>query len=163
MNQLIAGTEVQRELIINGKTVSKMKAVPKVKQQMSARAAEEDPLAALGYGIVAYTNILQTMIWVFIGFSVLLLPTMINYSAGDAYEGDPMAGFASGMISNMGYSSVECANSPIDIGQFTFSCPYGTVGRILDYGVNNPSDGSPVDACRNNSVNKACTPDSKSI
>ena len=50
---------------------------------MNAKAAEEDPLAQLGYGITAYINILFTFIWVFVLFSLLLIPTMQAFSSGD--------------------------------------------------------------------------------
>ena len=162
MSDLLAGQEVQSTVVINGRTVIKKK-VAKVRKQVKAKTEGSDPLDQLGFGIVAYTTIMNTMIWLFVGFSLLLVPTMINYRSGDAYAGDARAGHAVGMISNMGYSTVECQNSPVSLGQFTLTCPYGAVGTILDYGVNNPVDGSPVDACVKNSINKACSPNNQSI
>ena len=103
------------------------------------------------------------MIWVFIGISLLFLPTMMNYKAGDAYEDDPRAGFATGMISNMGYSTVQCNSMPVSLGQVTVSCPYGSVGKVLDFGVNNLDSGSPQDACSINDFNRACKPTSNNI
>ena len=37
---------------------------------------EEEPLAYLGFGIIAYVNILWTLIVVFLLFSLMLFPTM---------------------------------------------------------------------------------------
>jgi len=37
---------------------------------------EEEPLALLGFGIIAYVNILWTLIVVFLMFSLMLFPTM---------------------------------------------------------------------------------------
>jgi len=60
---------------INGRQIIK-KHKPKVKQHMSGKASEQDPLASLGYGIVAYVDILYSMIWAFLFFSLLMIPTI---------------------------------------------------------------------------------------
>ena len=67
------------------------------------------------------------------------------------------------MISNMGYSSVECRNIPVSLGKIAITCPFGRVGKIFDYGVNNPDTGSPIDACVNNDQNRSCKPTSNRI
>ena len=103
------------------------------------------------------------MIWVFIVFTLLLIPTMNGYRSGIAYDGDERAGHATGMISNLGYSTVECRNIPVSLGKIAITCPYGTVGKIFDYGINNPDTGSPIDACVNNEFNSKCRPDSQRI
>ena len=51
----------------------------KVKQHMNQEAKQKDPLAVLGYGIVAYVDILYKSIWFFIAFSILSLPMMLAY------------------------------------------------------------------------------------
>lgn len=103
------------------------------------------------------------MIWVFVAFTILMLPTMSGYKSGIAYEGDNHVGFASGMISNLGYSTVECRNIPVSLGNIAITCPYGTVGKIFEYGVNNPDSGSPIDACLNNDQNRSCKPTNSRI
>ena len=135
---------------INGREVMMKKKKAKITQHMNKKATSEDPLAQLGYGIVAYMNILYSMIWLFILFSLLLIPTMRGYQAGDAYAGESHVGHADGMISNLGYSSSECTNIPISLGSIALTCSYGTIGEIFDYGVNNPATGSPIDACMTN-------------
>ena len=135
----------------------------KTLRKMNEKAAEEDPLSNLGYGIVAYVNILYVMIWVFILFTILVMPTMMGYKAGIALEGEEHVGYADGMIGNLGYSGVECHNIPVSLGNIAITCQYGAVGEILDYGVNNPDSGSPVDACTTNDDNKSCKPDNKEI
>ena len=122
----------------------------KEKRNISHQAADEDPLAQLGFGIVAYVHILKTMVLTFVIFTILFIPTMMNYKTGDNYAGDPRGGHASGMISNLGYSSVECINSPLALEKITLYCSYGTVGEIMEYGINNVKTGSPPDACVNN-------------
>ena len=42
-------------------------------------AAVTDPLALLGYGIIAYIDILWTILGLFVLFSLLLFPTMRAY------------------------------------------------------------------------------------
>ena len=67
-----------------------------------------EPLARLGFGIVAYTDILWTLIMVFGLFSVLLYPTMAAFEAGTGYSNvNPnVIAYETGMLGNMGYSSV---------------------------------------------------------
>lgn len=65
------------------------------------------------------------------------------------------------MIANLGYSHTVCINAPLSIGSMTMSCQYGTIGKIFDYGVNDPESDGPIDACLTNDQNKACRPDSK--
>lgn len=98
------------------------------------------------------------MVWLFALCSVMLIPTMLGYRRGDAYEGDNHVGHATGMISNMGYSTDECVNIPISLQNIAMTCSFGTIGEIFDYGVNNPATGSPIDACMTNDLNKSCKP-----
>ena len=131
---------------------------------MSQKAASAEPLARLGYGIVAYTNIMERFIWVFLLFTLLLVPTMMSFKANTGYEDDALAGYATGMISNLGYSSVQCHAIPFSLGQVSLSCPYGTVGQIYDYGMNSKdSGGGPIDACLTNEYNSECKPNSETI
>jgi hypothetical protein len=70
------------------------------------------------------------------------------------------------MISNVGYSSVQCASIPVDVIQLSLSCPYGTIGAAdngepLDWGINL----GQADArnCLTNEVNAKCTPDNPNL
>ena len=112
----------------------------------------------LGFGIVEYINILFIMVCVFLIFSVLLIPTILNFRTGQVYMNDPREGYAKNMIGNLGYSSVECVHIPVSLGRITLDCSYGEIGSIIDFGINNPSMGSPADACVNNNYNKKCKP-----
>jgi hypothetical protein len=130
---------------------------------MSGKASEQEPLASLGYGIVAYVDILYSMIWAFLLFSVMMVPTMQAFKSGNAYEGNVHAGHATSMISNLGYSNMECRNIPMSLGNIAITCPYGTVGKIFDYGINHEESGSPVDSCVNNNQNRGCKPNNGKI
>ena len=124
---------------------------------------EEDALTQLGFGIVEYINILYTLIWTFILFSVLLIPTMMNFRTGEVYMGDPREGYASGMIGNLGYSTIECLHTPISLGKVTLHCSYGHIGQIVDFGITNPNMGSYEDTCVNDAQNKRCKPSSNAV
>jgi hypothetical protein len=65
-----------------------------------------------------------------------------------------------GMLGNMGYSSVNCANLPVELGSMTVSCNFGQIGQVTYIGVSNPTDGNPLDICVVNDLNSACKPDS---
>lgn len=98
-----------------------------------------DPLAKLGFGIVAYIDMLWTLIWTFTLFSIMLLPTMMFFADGGAYNDVPAAvksDYLDTYLGSMGYSSVQCAQIPTSLGKLSLSCPYGTIGGVLSHGVN---------------------------
>ena len=64
-------------------------------------------------------------------------------------------------LGNLGYSSVQCASIPSQVGQLNLDCPYGTIGKFLDYGINPLS--ANKNTCVNDSTNDMCYPDSDFI
>ena len=125
---------------------------------MGEKAAKAEPLAQLGFGIVAYTGMLYYMIWAFALYSLLLLPTFFFYADGDAYasvEDQSKLGYSGRTIGALGYSSYECASIPvmIDLGQFSFGCDYGYIGAVEYYGVNPKSARG---SCIENDKNLLC-------
>lgn len=74
MDDLLAGNGSQT-VNINGREVYKRKASV-IKQHKNEKAVQENPISQLGYGIVAYLDILYSMVWAFIVFSLMLIPTM---------------------------------------------------------------------------------------
>ena len=93
--------------IINGKEYKKRSKKHK-KNNMSSQAQQGEPLAQLGFGIVAYTGMLYYMIWAFALYTLLLIPTLEFYAAGDAYAGvddQSKLGYAPRTIGALGYSS----------------------------------------------------------
>ena len=123
---------------INGKEYKKRSKKPK-KKQLSEKATDSEPLAQLGFGIVAYTGMLYYMIWAFAFYTLLLIPTFIFYGKGTAYDnvGDQSKlGYAPKTLGALGYSSYQCNSIPYSVGTYSFSCEYGTVGTVTSYGVN---------------------------
>ena len=49
------------------------------------------------------------------------------------------------------------------IGKLSVECPYGQVGEIFEFGVNDLSMGVSGDLCMNTAENTACYPDNPSI
>lgn len=102
-------------IIINGKEVEKKKRKKKKNNIANQKKLEERPIASLGFGIVAYMDILWTLIISFFFFSILLLPTMSYYNAGTGYKSlnENLSQYELGTLGNMGYSSVQCASIPL--------------------------------------------------
>ncbi len=147
-------------IVINGKEVVK-KTPKKKKNALGDAAAKENPIAKLGFGIVAYIDMLWCLIWTFTLYTVILLPTFIFFGEGGAYNSVPAAvksPYLDTYLGNLGYSSVQCASIPAKVEKLSLSCPYGNVGKILDYGVNSNLNDKYV--CVNTEgINLACKPD----
>ena len=70
-----------------------------------------EPLARLGFGIIAYTGMLHYMIWAFALYSIMLIPVFMFYSNGSGYGGvddvDKLS-YASKTLGSLGFSSYQC-------------------------------------------------------
>jgi len=109
--RLVDDDKKPKTVTIGGKEIVKKSPKPK-KNPLGDKAKQENPLAPLGFGIVAYMDILWTLIWTFTLYSVLLLPTFIFFSEGTAYDHVPAAvksDYLDTYMGNLGYSSVQCA------------------------------------------------------
>lgn len=119
----------RKTVTCNGKEVKKRSKKHK-KQQLSKETTTANPLAQLGYGIIAYTGMMYYMIWAFAFYSLLLTPVFLFYAGGTAYSGvenQDKLRYAPKTLGALGYSSFECQNIPFEIGQLTISCDYGTI------------------------------------
>ena len=76
----------KKTTVVNGKEVPKKKKRNLKINLFNKERVKKDPLAKLGFGIVAYVDTLQTLIIAFFIFSILLLPTMSFYRAGTGYK-----------------------------------------------------------------------------
>ena len=137
-----AGDEEAKPLL-SQKTLKDKKPKHKKKNAIQNKEVfEAEPLAQLGVGIVTYQHILWTLSCVFLIFSIMLLPTASYFSSGNGYKGEnpKFSKYESGMLGNMGYSSVQCTSIPLDLGKLNIQCPFGTVGKFISYGVNLSDD-----------------------
>lgn len=149
--------EQKKTITIGGKEIAKK--APKKKKIPNAEAAEEDPLAKLGFGIVAYIDMLWTLIWTFLLYSIILIPTMMYFGQGGAYNDVPAAiksDYLDTYLGSMGYSSVQCVQIPVKIQSMSVGCPYGTIGEYLSFGVNSAIKDKNV--CMATDDNASCAP-----
>ena len=130
---------------------------------MGKKAFEEAPLAPLGFGIVAYDHILWTLIVMFALFSLMLLPSIRFFQAGTGYASvnPKVQQYEKSSLGNLGYSSVQCANIPVSVGRLNMQCPFGTIGQVLDYGVNKNID--YVSNCASIDAVEECAPTNPNI
>ena len=73
-------TAIEEPLLDPHKKHLKHKPRPK-KQQMkkAGDAADKDPIVKLGFGVVAYRDIVWSLIWTFVLFSVLCIPQIMSF------------------------------------------------------------------------------------
>lgn len=151
------GDSKGKTVTINGKEIVK-KQKKKRKNPIGEEAQNADPIAILGFGIVAYLDMLWCLFWTFTLYSLLLLPTLSFFSSGTAYENSKGgSSYLNTYLGNVGYASVQCAQIPAEVGKLSISCPYGTIGEIYDFGINNDADIKNL--CINDAdLNASCKP-----
>lgn len=146
----------------SGKEIE-LKKKPRKKKSNMSEADKSDPINMLGFGIVAYRDLLYALIWVFGILSLVMLPSMLLYRSGSGYSEEGSAGQAINSIGNLGYSSVQCANIPLGVKKITIQCPYGTVGEIFSYGVQPPVNNLTSDICTDTTENHQCQPNNPDV
>ena len=147
--------------MIGGKEVKKRQ---KKKRKNPANIASlEDPLDQLGFGIVAYNQLMRKFTWLFLFFSILMAPAIYFNGLGTGYAFVPaaMKSYEGHTLGNLGYSSVQCQTIPIVVGKLSLSCPFGVIGEFYDYGVNSEDDGGAPGSCMTTEFNEACKPDNQ--
>lgn len=101
-----SGVNGPKTYMVNGKEYKKRSKKQK-KKQHNEKAIQEEPLAQLGFGIVAYTGMLYYMIFAFALFTLLMVPAFIFYAKGVAYKNvgnQESLAYAPRMIGALGYS-----------------------------------------------------------
>lgn len=119
--------ELQDPLLEPDKISKVQTSLKKLKKNLS-NLEKEDPIFTLGYGIVAYRDIMWSMIITFAIFTFLMIPQRIifrKYTNEDDKYGDK---YGSLMLNSLGYSTVSCFNLPIEIGMIVAGCDYGEIG-----------------------------------
>jgi len=106
-----------------------------------------DPLNTLGFGIVTYRDLLWQMTWLFVALTVIMSPVLMVYKNGSGYNAGEIKSYEYLSLGNLGYSTVQCASILIDVENIAIHCPYGTVGEIFSYGVQQPVDNITSDIC----------------
>ena len=99
---------------------------------------EKDPIMKLGYGITAYRNLMWALILSFALISLIQLPTLLIYktASGFNFKADALLGREVYSLGSLGYASTQCSQIPLGVHTLQMNCPYGTIGEIYSYGVN---------------------------
>jgi hypothetical protein len=95
---------------------------------------ESDPLNFLGFGMIAYRDLMFTMFLLFALMSVIMLPAMVFYS-GQGAIAKPKTFAAPISIGAFGYSSTQCQVTPFQLQSLPINCPYGTLGKVVSAGI----------------------------
>jgi hypothetical protein len=97
---------------------------------------EADPLNYLGFGMIAYRDLMFTMFCLFTIMSIIMIPAMSFYNAQGAIDESIKRGWAAPLsLGAFGYSSSMCATAPMGLGAIPISCNYGSLGRVVSVGV----------------------------
>lgn len=86
-------------------------------------ATEGDTLDQYGFGMVAYKDLMFTMIWLFALLSIFMIPAMYYYSQGTGIG--TYKSWSQFSLGNFGYSTSKCQVSPYDLGSLPIKCQYG--------------------------------------
>lgn len=124
----------------------KRKTTKRKNQYELTEEQKEDPFNFLGFGMVAYRDLMLTLIWLFIVLSVIMLPAAFIYKGYDAINSPPHSVLSKYSLGNLGYSSTQCARIPYDSKKITLSCQYGKVRQIAHIGII-PGGLSDRDSC----------------
>jgi hypothetical protein len=96
----------------------------------------EDAMTRLGYGIVAYFNIIQTFLIVFFMITLFNIPVMYNNSTWYAFANERQLSWtAQYTTGNLGQSMARCLNVKMATETMSVSCPTGQISEITHFGV----------------------------
>jgi hypothetical protein len=106
-------------------------------QEDDKKEEEGDALNFLGFGLIAYRDLMFTMFWLFAVLSVIMLPAMSYYSGQLSGDNLAEASFKTKWsLGSFGYSSSQCKFFPAKLQDLSFvTCPYGSVTNIAYAGV----------------------------
>lgn len=103
--------------------------------------ADNDPYMQLGFGMMAYRNLLESLILCFFILTCLIYPVTQIYSKGDGYTTSkdthsPLS--TKYMLGNMGYSTTQCQLASFELRRMALQCPYGKISQKneLIFGIN---------------------------
>jgi len=69
---------------------------------------EEDPFNSLGFGVVEFLRMIKHMMWLFLLFSVLMIPAIYIYAKNDGLVGLSNYSQARFTVGNFGFSTDNC-------------------------------------------------------
>jgi len=115
--------------------------------------ADNDPYMQLGFGLMAYRNLLEGLILCFFFLTCLIYPVTQIYARGAGYQSrveDHSPLCSKYMLGNLGYSSVQCQTASFGLAKIALQCPYGKIDQISDAGIEGPIFGINSYKLKNN-------------
>ena len=112
-----------------------------------AEKQQKDPYLILGYGMIAYFDMLRVLIYVFGLITLLSLPSLFIYNSYDAMRNANNKIFSAYSLGNMGFSAGRCFTGPLGADRIMPSCASGTLSDIVSAGFI-PGDSPDVNYCR---------------
>jgi len=70
--------------------------------------ANKDPYVKLGFGLIAYRNLMETLIVGFLLLSCIIAPAAMIYRRGGAFGDSDITAYGKWSLGNLGYSTVQC-------------------------------------------------------
>ena len=70
--------------------------------------ANKDPYVELGFGLIAYRNLMETLIVGFLLLSCIIAPAAMIYRRGRAFGESDITAYGKWSLGNLGYSTVQC-------------------------------------------------------
>jgi hypothetical protein len=132
-----AKTGSENEHLLHDNETGQKKDKKKKKQaKKEEEGVEPDPLNYLGFGMVAYRDLMFTMFALFAVLTVIMIPVITFYN-GQGGISDLNKKNWTGPLSlgSFGYSTSECQQVPFTLNSLPIVCPYGTLGSIVSAGV----------------------------
>ncbi len=112
---------------------------------VSEEEKKDDPYLILGFGMIAYRDLLFTMIIIFSILTVVMMPAFFFFQKYDGIRPAAQKSYVKYSLGNMGYSTAQCSLIPLGAGDYEDSfqvpleCPFGTFGTAYSFGVNKQS------------------------
>ena len=118
--------------------------------------------------MIAYRDLLFTMIVVFSLLTVILSPAFFFFAKNDGIRPEIQKPYVKYSLGNMGYSTSQCSLIPLGAGdsiqdiQIPLQCPFGDFTNAYSYGVN-PAELLPNNFCAvseegGDASNSVCAP-----
>lgn len=104
----------------------------------------DDPFNFLGFGMVAYRDLMFVLALLFAVLTIIMLPVIYIYKGHNAIV--KPSSFSNLSLGNMGYSGTQCQRIPYDLKKITMFCSFGFVTDIKYLGIN-PDGISDRDSC----------------
>ena len=143
-DQVAVTGENQRLLDEENKLISPSQSGGRRKLPKLDKEQQEDPFNFLGFGMVAYRDLMFLLFCLLVVITLIMLPVISIYKNGTGLV-VPM-GYASMSLGNLGYSTTQCTRIPLDLGRIPLYCPYGNITNLKYLGIN-PEGTTDKDAC----------------